>query len=152
MFEATSTRIFAADATHVAGLLPQAVYESSSVALVQAQPYFWTGRSVGSVWGMQAEVTVRTMTTPDGTSVSVTVGAQVDQTGLIIFVVLCFIFLPAAVILAVVAYNDFTSRRVAVMESVFGRLSAATGKPALPVAFGPPQGGYPPPAAPPPAR
>lgn len=144
MFEASSARIYATDAAQVAQLLPQAVYESSAVQLAQTQPYFWQGRSVGSVWGMQAELTVRTMTTPDGTSVHVTVGAQVEQNSLIVFVLLCFFFFPAALVLGLLAYNDFTSRRLVVMESVFSRISAATGKPGLAVGFAP-QGPYPPP-------
>src|SRR5450631_2917267 len=95
MFEASAARIFGTEAAQVAQLMPQAVYESSAVQVAQMQPYFWQGRSVGTVWGMQAEVAVRTMTTPDGTSVQVTVGAQVEQNALIVFILLCFFFAPA---------------------------------------------------------
>jgi hypothetical protein len=137
MFEASAARIFATDAAQVAGLLPQAVYEASSAQVAQMQPYFWQGRSYGSVWGMQAEVAVRTMTTPDGTSVHVTVGAQIEQNALIVFILMCFFFFPAALIIGLLAYNDFTSRRFVVMEGVFARISAATGKPGLAVGFMP---------------
>jgi len=154
MFEASGARIYATEAAQVVQLLPQAVYESSSVQLAQMQPYFWMGRSTGTVWGMQAEVTIRTMTTPDGTNVHVTVGAQLEQNGLIAIVVLAFFFFPAAVVLGVIAYSDFTSRRLAVMEAIFSRLSAATGTPALAVGFAPvvPYPVPPPPGPVPPPR
>jgi len=151
MFETSATRIFATDASQVVPLLPQAVYESAAVQLAQVQPAYWHGRSVGSVWGMQAEVTIRTMTTPDGTNVHVTVGAQLEQNALIIIVLLGLFFFPGAIILALIAYNDFTSRRTMVLESIFGRISAATGKPAMAVGFGPPAP-YAPPYPPPPPR
>jgi hypothetical protein len=142
MFEASAARIFATEAAQVAQLLPQAIYESSSVQLAQMQPYFWQGRSQGHVWGMHAELTVRTMTTADGTNVAVTVGAQLEQNALIVFVLSCFFFFPMALVLGLLAYNDFTSRRFVLMESIFARISAATGKPPLAVGYAP-AGAYP---------
>jgi hypothetical protein len=150
MFEASAARIFATDAAQVVHFLPQAVYEASATQLAQTQPYFWQGRSYGSVWGMHAEVTVRTMTTPDGTSVHVTVGAQVDQNALIALILIFFFFFPVALVLTLLGYNDFTARRVMVIEGIFSRLSAATGKPALAIAFAPNviYPAYPPPGSP----
>lgn len=146
MFEASLARIFATDAAEVVGFVPQAAYEASAAQLVQTEPYFWQGRSMGSVWGLHARLMVRAMTTADGTSVYVTVGAEFEQTALIAFVLLCVFFLPVAAILGILAYNDFTARRFVVLEGLFSRLSAATGKPALAVGFGPtPYGAYPPP-------
>ena len=137
MFEASAARIFATEAAQVAQLMPQAVYESSAVQVAQMQPYFWQGRSYGTVWGMHAEIAVRTMTTPDGTSVAVTVGAQVEQNALIVFILLCFFFPPAALVLGLIGYSDFMSRRLVLLEGVYSRLSAAIGKPATPVGFAP---------------
>jgi hypothetical protein len=136
MFEISAARSFATDGAQVQNALPQAVYEASAAQMVQMQPGYWQGRSVGSVWGMQAEVTVHTMATPQGAQVHVTVGAEVAQNPLIVIALLCFFFFPAAILLGIVAYNDFSSRRLVVMEGVFARLATATGTPALVPSFG----------------
>jgi hypothetical protein len=85
-------------------------------------------------------VTVRTAPAPGGIGVSVTIGAELDTSSIVIAVVLLALFWPAGVIVGWLGYDDFTKRRTYAFQQFWQALGAA----AVPS----PYGVNPPPAPP----
>jgi hypothetical protein len=110
----------------------------------QTGPSQWGGRAAQASYGLAPKVQLAVAPAQGGFFVDARVSADFETNGLIIFVVLWFLFFPAAIVIGVLAYQDFSNRtqhlHQAIWAPVMQRMTPAVAPPAM----------HPPAAAPPP--
>jgi hypothetical protein len=104
--------------------LPARVGHVTGSALAQVGPTAWAGRSLARSWNITQTITVQTMPAPGGTGVQITTGAEVDQTGMVLFIVAAVLLWPVAVIVGFLAYDDFNKRRQYALQMIWSQLGA----------------------------
>ena len=119
--------MFPVSAEALCAALPHAVAQATSAALVPVGPQAWTGKTMTRTYGIATVVSTRAMAVQGGTTVEVTVGAELDTTSIVILVVLLVLFWPVAVVLGYLGYDDFTKRRAYAMHLAWQHLAAASG-------------------------
>jgi hypothetical protein len=125
-----------------AGLSP------TGIVLQQTAPNGWTGRAPGASYGLIPKVLVSAMPIQNGFYLDVRVAPDFDSGGLVLFILSWFFFFPLAIILGVLAYQDWQQRQAHLFASVWGpvanRIVAppapqfGAGPPMAPGAWGPP--------------
>jgi hypothetical protein len=145
VFERTERQFFRGqDATAVVQTIQQALY-ASGVMTQQTGPAGWSGRGVSPSYGLVPKVSIFAAPSPDGFSVDVRIMADTEGSGIIVAIVLWFVFFPAALIVGYMAYQDFVQRQAQLFNSVWaplGHLIVAPNYPA-PQFGAPPPGDYP---------
>jgi hypothetical protein len=112
------------------------VLSAYGVVPYQTGPASWTGQSPPSTWGLALKSNVYAVSSPHGLTVEVQTLAHLDfSIGIVLFYILFLFCLPAALVIALLAYNDFTQRQTAVLFSI--RQSVAHKLVAPPYGFAP---------------
>ena len=133
--------MFPAPFEALSAAVPHAVGHATSAALVPVAPQAWTGKTMTRSYGLATTVSTRVMAVSGGTSVEVTVGAELDTSSIVILVVLLVLFWPVALVLGYLGYDDFTKRRAYAMHMVWQNLAAAAGtQPSMYGVNAPPRG------------
>ena len=129
MLELTEQRVFACDTSSLAAAVPAAVWQGSAAQVAQLPPFApgvaFMGRGAQASWGLVPEVLVRLFEGPQGTTVEVRVGAQIDQSALVVGILLLLFFWPAAIVCGILANNDFQQKRAAVIQGIWTQIAAA---------------------------
>jgi hypothetical protein len=86
----------------------------------QIGPAQWSGRASDTRWAMRPRATLWAYPAPGGFVVQASVSAEFETNGLILFAVLWFVLFPAAVIVAVLAYQEWQRRQSELLLSVWG--------------------------------
>lgn len=113
------------------------------VALQQTGPNTWTGRGTQASYSIVPKVGITAMPIQNGFSIDLRVSADFETNGLILFVVAWLFFFPVAIILALLAYQDWERRATMLVQAVWSPLSTRMIAPPAPV-WGPPAVGAPP--------
>jgi hypothetical protein len=127
-----------ADLASVTQTMQNALYQCG-VGLHQTGPDSWTGRANAASYGMTAKVSLSAQRVGEGFSVNLRVSPDFEGTSLIIFIVLWVVFFPAAIIVAVLAYQDFQNRGTHLMRSVWSPVQQHMVKQHDPYGFVPPR-------------
>jgi hypothetical protein len=123
MFEQSDYRVLPRGTAPTA--LPAAVGQVTGAMLMPMGPASWSGRGMAKAWNITQLVTVETVPTPDGTGVRITIGAEVDSTGWVLFILAAVFMWPAAVIIGFLAYDDFNKKRLATLQMIWAQVGAA---------------------------
>lgn len=120
VFDKTDRRFFQGqDIGFVLPAIQRALYESHGVTLVQSGPTQWIGKSTQASYSLSPKVVLNVDPMPNGFSIDARVAADLDGTG-IAMVVLCYLFcLPAGIVLALLAHQDFAQRRDTIMQTTW---------------------------------
>jgi hypothetical protein len=132
MLEQSDYRVLPGAGEAFAQSIPARVGHATGVALVPYAQGAWSGRSVGKSWNTSLLVSVQMMPAPGGMGVQITTGAEVDQNGWIILIVLLVFFWPAALLVGYLGYDDFNKRRQVIHQQIWAQLGA----PAMPGPYG----------------
>ncbi|HET9955659.1 MAG TPA: hypothetical protein VFQ61_14190 [Polyangiaceae bacterium] len=104
----------------------------------------WQAQSLATSYGTSLRVTMWVVPSPSGFAVEARYSAEFENNALIVFAVLWFVFFPAAIVLAILGYQDVTNRLFTLRGSFWMPVASRIVAPN----FGPPLGPGPmPPAA-----
>ena len=146
------------DPTAIVGNIQGTVYQSG-IQLQQTAPNIWIGRGNQASYAIVPKLAITISPVQDAVCVDVRVTADFESNGIIIFALAWIFFFPAAVILAILGYQDFGRRAQWILSAIWTPLSAQMinppapawppqmpAAPIPPTAYGPPPGpGYGPP-------
>ncbi len=131
MFEQSDYRVLP-PGDGLAASLPARLGQATGAALVQVGPTMWSGRSMAKSWGITPTVLLNAAAAQGGTGVQITIGAELDTTGWVLFILAAVFFWPAAVLIGFLAYDDFNKRRQYALQVFWSQLGA----PAAPSPYG----------------
>jgi hypothetical protein len=114
---------------------------SAGIPLTQTGPNQWAGRGQVASHGVLPKVLVSMMPVQNGFFLDVRVVADFESNSIVIMVVLWFVFFPVAVILAIMAYQDWERRQLQLFQAIWMPLSNRIVAPPGPQ-FGPPGQGW----------
>lgn len=143
MFDRTERAFFAGN--DVAGIVNrlQRVLQTDDLFVQQTSPVVWAGKSPRTSWWIAPRVTLMVSPTPRGFVVEARVSADIEPGGAIAMVLSWFFCFPGAIIMAVLAYQDFTNRQRALFERMNGEVAHLMIEPNFPGPFaafqGPPR-------------
>lgn len=109
---------------------------AQGIQLAQTGPAQWSGKGSAASYAMVPKVSVGVLPMQDGFFVDVKLSPDFDMNGLIIFIVAWLVFFPVAVILAIVAYQDWQNRGQQFFQAVWAPLASRIATPPGPQ-FGP---------------
>ena len=96
----------------------------------------WAGRAPTANYGLVSKVLVTATPIQNGFFLDVRVAPDFESNGIILFVVAWFVFFPVAVILAVLAYQDWQNRQQQLFAAIWGPVANRIVAPAGPPAWG----------------
>ena len=107
MLDKTDQKFFAGvDVGPVVHAIQGGLYQQG-IATQQVGPSQWSGQASQTRWAVAPRASLSTYPAPGGFVVVAEVSAQFETNGLIVFMVLWFLCFPAAVIVAVLAYQEW---------------------------------------------
>ena len=127
------------DPNSIVGSIQGAVYHQG-IQLQQTAPNIWVGRGNQASYGMVPKVAITISPIQDGMCVDVRVSPDFESNGIILFAVAWIFFFPAALILAILGYQDWERRAMATMSAIWTPFGALMMNPPAPM-WGPPQPG-----------
>jgi hypothetical protein len=140
VFDKTERAFFAGTDVPAVVRRLQSALHVAEVPTQQTAPASWVGRGVRTSWSIVPRVTMNAAPTPNGFMVEVRVSADVEPTGAIVLVV-CWLFcFPAAILVAVLAHQDFTRRQAELFAGMLSEIGHLMIEPNFPPALG----GFPP--------
>lgn len=127
------------DVNGVLGVLGGALAQIG-IPLAQFGPTTWSGRGNQVSYGIAPKVSVTVSQMQGGFFLDVRISADFESNALILFVVAWLFFFPAAIILAVLAYQDWEARSRQLFFAVWSPLGPRMGPPPgyQPMPMGPP--------------
>lgn len=151
VLDKTERQFFAGrDVDGVVRTIGQTLY-AQGILLQQTGPQTWAGRGQFAQWGLVPKVSVYAAPSPQGFYLDVRVTADIEGSGIAMLIVCWFVFFPVALVLAYMAYQDFSQRQYTLHQSIWSPIAHLFVPPNYPPVFGapgqPPQA---PPQAPPP--
>ncbi|MCK6534728.1 MAG: hypothetical protein L6Q84_17285 [Polyangiaceae bacterium] len=114
---------------------------AQGVPLAQTGPNQWAGRGQVPSHGIVPKVLVSMMPVQGGFFLEVRAVADIESNAIVLLIVLWLVFFPVAIILAVMAYQDWERRQLYLFQSVWAPLANRIAAPPGPQ-FGPPGFGY----------
>jgi hypothetical protein len=143
MFESSEVRVVSQGPEQIASVLAGSVHVGLPHFLATG-PNSWVGTWRGTN-GLTPKVTIYAMPSAQGTTIQISVGADLEQTNMILFVLCLVLFWPAAAVLGYLAHSDFETKRRAFYMQFWQHVGQALGAPtqALPApgfTHGPPPG------------
>jgi hypothetical protein len=148
MFESSEVRVFGQGTEQIAGVLAGSAHVGLPL-FTATGPNSWVATWRGTN-GLTPKVTVYAMPSAQGTTIQMSVGADLDQSSMIMFVLCLVLFWPAAAVLGYLAHSDFETKRRAFYMQFWQHMGQSLGAPmqALPApGFAHPQPGFAPQAA-----
>jgi hypothetical protein len=144
VLEKTDQKFFAgADVGPVVQAIRGGLYQRG-IATQQVGVSLWSGRATDARWAMLPRATLSTYPAPGGFVVQATVSVDFETNGLIVLVVLWVLVFPAAVICAVLAYQEWQKRQTELLLGVWGPVAQRIAAPMPPYApLTPPEAGPP---------
>jgi hypothetical protein len=114
----------------------------SGIQLAQFGPNTWSGKGSVVNYGIAPKASVTVTQMQDGFFLDVRMSAEFESNALILFVVAWLFFFPIAIILAVMAYQDWEARMRQLFYAVWGPLAPRMGPPPgyQPMPMGAPMG------------
>jgi len=94
--------------------------QGGGIFLQPSAPNGWAGRAQTASYGLFAKVLVTATPMQNGFFLDVRVAPDFDNNGIIIFVLAWFFFFPAAIILGVLAYQDWQNRQQQLFSAIWG--------------------------------
>jgi hypothetical protein len=135
VLDKTDQKFFAgADVGPVVQAIQGGLYQRG-IATQQVAPTLWSGQATDARWAMLPRATLSSYPAPGGFVVQANVSAEFQTNGLILFVVLWFFFFPAAVIVAVLAYQEWQKRQSELLFALWGPVAQRIAAPMPP--YGP---------------
>ncbi|HEY6562648.1 MAG TPA: hypothetical protein VI072_35515 [Polyangiaceae bacterium] len=151
-----------ADTQSVVQSIQYTLYQSG-IQVSQVAPNSWTGRAGEVSYGLRLKATLTVQPAPGGFVIDLRIGSDIETNGIILLVVLWLVFFPAAIVIALLAYQDVSGRQTRLAQAVWGPIAnrmmappnmgyypQQMGGPPAPGAGVPPGTGQPPPAGYPP--
>lgn len=86
-------------------------------------PNSWAGRSNQVSYGMRLKATVTLLPAQDGFFVDLRVGSDIESNGIIVLIVLWFVFFPAALVIGLLGYQDVTAKQTQLCQAVWAPLA-----------------------------
>lgn len=140
MFDRTERGFFeGTDVARVMGPLSRTL-DAEAAPLQQTAPSTWIARGSQVSWGMVHKVTVNISPTPQGFMLEVRVAADIQPSTVIPLVLLWIFCFPGALLVGLLAHQDFTQRQAALLD----RMRAAVEPLMIPPNFAAPFLGQPP--------
>jgi hypothetical protein len=133
------------DVAAIANSLSGTLYQWG-IQVQQVGPNSWSGRGAQGSYSMLPKVGFTIAPIQDGMSVDIRISADIDNNGIIILVIAWLFFFPIAVVLGILAYQDWERRSTELMGAVWAPLANRMIAPPAPN-WGPPAMGVPPPGA-----
>lgn len=124
MFDVTEYRVVPSEPKTLEAAIPAAAHQAALAPLVPIMPQVWQGKSAQARWGLFPSIMARIAPGQGGTSIELRVGAELDTTMMVVFIVVTLFFWPAGLIIGWLAYDDFTKRRVLIFQSIWQQLGA----------------------------
>lgn len=114
----------------------------SGIQLTQFGPNTWSGKGNVVNYGIAPKASVTVTQMQDGFFLDVRMSAEFESNGLILFVFAWLLFFPVAIILAVMAYQDWEARMRQLFYAVWTPLAPRMGPPPgyQPMPMGAPMG------------
>jgi hypothetical protein len=114
----------------------QGTLYSAGIQLQQTGPASWTGRGTAASYGMVPKVLIAALPMQGGFFLDVKVTPDFEGSGIVIFIVSWFVFFPLAIVLGVLAYQDWQRRGQQMLQSIWAPLAPRIAQPPGPQ-FGP---------------
>jgi hypothetical protein len=138
VLDKTEQRFFGGtDAGPVVQAIQGALYQRG-MATQQVGPAQWSGQATQTRWAMAPRATLWTYPAAGGFVVVAQVSAEFENNGLIVFALLWFFCFPAAVIVAVLAYQEWQKKQSELLFEIWGPVAEWMAAPMPPYGPGPP--------------
>jgi hypothetical protein len=82
----------------------------------------WAGRSNQVSYGLRLKATITVMPAQTGFMVDLRIGSDVETNAIVLLVVLWLFFFPAAIVLAILGYQDVSTRQTQLCQAVWAPL------------------------------
>jgi hypothetical protein len=132
------------DVASVINVLQGSLY-AAGIVLAQTGPNQWVGRGQTATYSIVPKVMVSTMAAQGGFFLDVRIAADFEGNGLVIFIVAWLFFFPVAIVLAILAYQDWENRQKYLTGVIWSPLASRLGPPPAAPWGTPPPGGFQPP-------
>ena len=140
MFDRTERGFFAGeDVGGVVSTLQRAL-SAEELHVQQIAPAAWSGKSLRTSWFIAPRVAMTAFPTPQGFVLEVRVSADIEAGGAVLMVLSWFFCFPGAILMALLAHQDFARRQTEVFEMMLGQVRHLMIAPNFP----PPFAGFPP--------
>ena len=135
MFDKTERAFFAgSDVSAIVTPLQRAL-DGAEISTQQTGPATWSGKSHRAAWSLSPRVSVTAAPTPKGFMLEVRISADVESGGAIGMVVCWFFCFPVAILLGVLAHQEFTRRQAELFQTMYGQLRHKMIEPNFPPPF-----------------
>lgn len=112
----------------------------------QIGPSSWSARGTHGAWSLVPKVGFSIAPVQGGLAVDVRVSPDIETNGIIILVVAWVFFFPVAIVLGLLAYQDWERRSAEIMNAIWAPLASKMIAPQAPAWGVPPAPAPPPPA------
>jgi hypothetical protein len=107
----------------------QSTLHASGIQLMPTGPSSWSGRGTLAVWSMVPKIQVSVMPVQGGFFLDLRISPDFEGNGIVLFVVSWFFFFPVAIVLAVLAYQDWQNRQTALFNALWAPLASRMAPP-----------------------
>jgi hypothetical protein len=135
VFDKTERAFFAGSDVQAIVRPLQRALEEAEVSTQQTGPATWAGKSFRGSWSLTPRITVNALPTPKGFMLEVRVSADVESGGAIGMVICWFFCFPVAVILGLLAHQEFTRRQQELFQTMYGQIRHKMIEPNFPPPF-----------------
>jgi hypothetical protein len=132
------------DVASVINTLQSSLY-GVGITLAQTGPNQWTGRGQTATYSIVPKIMVSTAAAQGGYFLDVRIAADFEGNGLVLFVLAWFFFFPIAIVLAIMAYQDWQNRQNHLSQVIWSPLASRLGPPPAAPWGTPTPGGFQPP-------
>ncbi len=107
------------DTQSVVGSIQHTLYQNG-IQVAQVAPNSWVGRAAQVNYGLRLKATLTVLPAPNGFMIDLRLGSDIETNGIILLVVLWLVFFPAAIVIALLAYQDVSGRQTRLAQGVWG--------------------------------
>jgi hypothetical protein len=112
-----------ADSQSVVQSIQHTLYQNG-IQVAAIAPNSWAGRAAQVSYGLRLKATVTVLPAPNGFMIDLRIGSDIETNGIILLVVLWLLFFPAAVVIALLAYQDVSGRQTRLAQAVWGPVAS----------------------------
>lgn len=120
MIEKFERQYFAGNDTQSVVQSIQHTLYQSGIQVGQIAPNSFTGRAADVSYGLRLKATLTVFPAPNGFMIDLRIGSDIETNGIILLVVLWLVFFPAAIVIALLAYQDVSGRQMRLAQAVWG--------------------------------
>lgn len=120
MIEKFERQYFSGGDTHgVVQSIQHTLYQNG-IQVAQTAPNSWSGRAGQVSYGLRLKATLTVHPAPNGFMIDLRIGSDIETNGIILLVVLWLVFFPAALVIALLAYQDVSGRQTRLAQAAWG--------------------------------